>query len=283
MYRIVIGIIVLVFFVGYSRKPDTTNWKFSVTAYHQLAEKAFFSHQPSKKLRLLRNEIFARHGRKFASKDLRTHFEHLEWYVPRKNYNDSLLSAPELEFIQWVNSLEVGLATALDSVLDRINLVRFIKDADTTILRNIDYTGDGVKERHSTAISRRGNSVYANIIIARDSDTLHRLRTEISFAPDNILWNHFKHSFSRDEAYSNYINAIKFTPPKNIGYHTDENGLPKWGVFLKLDENSTRYKAITAYLEGFTGAYFHIIISEAGECAYFWYAPENKFLEFYCP
>jgi len=47
-------------------------------------------------LRLLRNEIFARHGYIFKSEDLRDYFFHQNWYQP-KYTNISYLSLNQLE------------------------------------------------------------------------------------------------------------------------------------------------------------------------------------------
>jgi hypothetical protein len=45
-------------------------------------------------LRLLRNEVYARHGQIFSSEDLRTHFSQESWYRPRfKEVDDSKFSA----------------------------------------------------------------------------------------------------------------------------------------------------------------------------------------------
>lgn len=46
-------------------------------------------------LTLMRNEIFAVHGRPFTDKDLRAYFGARPWYKARSNYSDSSLSALE--------------------------------------------------------------------------------------------------------------------------------------------------------------------------------------------
>lgn len=48
-----------------------------------------------KDLELMRNEIFARYGRKFENPALKAHFEAQDWYEPDPNYTDDVLS--ELE------------------------------------------------------------------------------------------------------------------------------------------------------------------------------------------
>jgi hypothetical protein len=54
-------------------------------------------------LRILRNEIFARHGRKFKSEDLRDYFSTKDWYSPQYDEVTHLLNTIEkknVEFIQ---------------------------------------------------------------------------------------------------------------------------------------------------------------------------------------
>lgn len=57
-------------------------------------------------LRLLRNEILARHGWKFQSKDLQEYFSQQPWYKPAKDNNSIKLSIIELTNIQLIKSDE---------------------------------------------------------------------------------------------------------------------------------------------------------------------------------
>lgn len=56
-------------------------------------------------LRIARNEIFARHGYIFDSKDLQNYFASLSWYSPNVNY-DGYLSDIEKSNIELIKSLE---------------------------------------------------------------------------------------------------------------------------------------------------------------------------------
>ena len=52
-------------------------------------------------LRIMRNEIYARHGYIFDSKDLQTHFKHQDWYTPiSKEVNLSPIEKYNVEFIK---------------------------------------------------------------------------------------------------------------------------------------------------------------------------------------
>jgi hypothetical protein len=61
-----------------------------------------FKGYPLSFVRLLRNEIYARHGRVFADKKLQGYFASLPWYKPNPAYHDSLLTPMER---QNVNTL----------------------------------------------------------------------------------------------------------------------------------------------------------------------------------
>lgn len=58
-------------------------------------------------LRILRNTIYARHGRRFVSKDLQNYFSGFSWYTPRVNeVNPNELSAVEKHNIQLIQRYE---------------------------------------------------------------------------------------------------------------------------------------------------------------------------------
>lgn len=57
-------------------------------------------------LRLLRNTIYARRGRTFKSEILRDHFTGMEWYKPRPDYTDKLLTANDVRNIALIRSVE---------------------------------------------------------------------------------------------------------------------------------------------------------------------------------
>jgi hypothetical protein len=57
-------------------------------------------------LRLLRNTIYARHGRPFKSEILRDHFSGMSWYKIDERYTDQLLSANDTRNITLIKSVE---------------------------------------------------------------------------------------------------------------------------------------------------------------------------------
>ena len=57
-------------------------------------------------LRVMRNEIFARHGRVFQSPDLHDYFTQKPWYSQNPNYSDSLLSDVDKENVRIIQENE---------------------------------------------------------------------------------------------------------------------------------------------------------------------------------
>jgi hypothetical protein len=57
-------------------------------------------------LRLLRNTIYARHGRPFKSEILRDHFGGMSWYKIDESYSDKLLSKNDVRNIALIKSVE---------------------------------------------------------------------------------------------------------------------------------------------------------------------------------
>ncbi|HEX8953104.1 MAG TPA: YARHG domain-containing protein [Polyangia bacterium] len=57
-------------------------------------------------LRLLRNTIYARRGRTFKSEVLRDHFSGMEWYKPRPDYSDKLLTQNDVRNVALIKSVE---------------------------------------------------------------------------------------------------------------------------------------------------------------------------------
>jgi hypothetical protein len=56
--------------------------------------------------RMLRNEIYARHGRLFKSKDLKFILESTDWYKPDPEYSDTMLNDTEKKNVQFILDYE---------------------------------------------------------------------------------------------------------------------------------------------------------------------------------
>jgi len=71
-----------------------------------LISASYLSHFSKAQLRIMRNEILARHGWKFQSKDLQEHFGAQSWYKPVANNNTIKLNIIEQTNVQLIKSEE---------------------------------------------------------------------------------------------------------------------------------------------------------------------------------
>ena len=80
-----------------------------------LYESSELSDKSAKELRLLRNEIFAKHGYIFKSEDLIKHFSQQDWYKPLYKNVDSLLTENDKLNIQLILKFEKQLNIKVES------------------------------------------------------------------------------------------------------------------------------------------------------------------------
>ena len=64
-------------------------------------------------LKVARNEIYARHGRSFVSKDLSCYFAGQNWYKVNSNYSDSLLTNVENQNVSTILNYETKIGSPL--------------------------------------------------------------------------------------------------------------------------------------------------------------------------
>lgn len=57
-------------------------------------------------LTLMRNEVFALHGRKFSDPELNACFSMRSWYTPRGDYRDSLLTPTEKANVEFISAYQ---------------------------------------------------------------------------------------------------------------------------------------------------------------------------------
>lgn len=109
-------------------------------------------------LRLLRNEIFARHGYIFQSQELTEHFSNFDWYHPRltldeiglklsetDRYNISLIKSiennEEQKFINWDNEIQSYL-----NLIPKIKLPLYFECDDGFDVPKLDYENHLIKK-----------------------------------------------------------------------------------------------------------------------------------------
>lgn len=94
-------------------------------------------------LRLIRNEIYARHGRPFQTQWLSWRFKQEPWYKPRKDYSDAELSETEKANIKLIAAREDELHQALSTkLLSPVDVKGLVPD-DARRLRNEIYARHG--------------------------------------------------------------------------------------------------------------------------------------------
>jgi len=89
------------------------NWEDVVT--NTLLNTPYLMYIPREQLRLMRNEILARHGYVFKSKDLRDYFSKKWWYKPGKNNGAiklNIIEQTNVELIKSEEAVEPGLHPA---------------------------------------------------------------------------------------------------------------------------------------------------------------------------
>ncbi len=241
---------------------------FAKSTFSKQTESAFFSDSALKELRLLRNGIYARHGRIFESRDLREHFSKFGWYRPSSAYNDAMLSKTEIEGVGSVLACENFLQRMTGKDRQHYDSVRALYRSktrfDTTIIDHIDYTGDGKKETCVTRISRVGDSVLVRHVIVDKKDTMYSKTSLASFAPDK--------NFPLFDVYNNIATSVRLSPFRaSLSVVSPD--------IKKLFDGK---KEIKKYLAHFKGQVLVTVTSESAGCSYFWYAPKKRFEKLYC-
>lgn len=84
-------------------------------------------------LRILRNEIFARHGYIFKSDDLQNHFSEFDWYKPTKTDVNQFLTETDKANIELITKLEVKIKLQIAAQKEEE-----IKAKETNLLRKVD-------------------------------------------------------------------------------------------------------------------------------------------------
>jgi len=100
-------------------------------------------HLPIAELRLLRNEIYARHGRRFQTPWLADVFRQEPWYTPRADYSDADLSAVDSANIKLIANREEQLHQSLATTVLTPEDVRGLRPEDARRLRNEIYARHG--------------------------------------------------------------------------------------------------------------------------------------------
>ena len=98
-------------------------------------------------LRLMRNEIYARHGRMFKNEELARLFAFYSWYVPRSNVSESDLTEAERANVALITRREARLHEELATRLLTSEELEGLSPGDARRLRNEIYARRGRRFR----------------------------------------------------------------------------------------------------------------------------------------
>lgn len=143
--------------------PDSRFHSFDWLSLSRL-EAADLSGLSAGDLRLLRNAIFAKHGKRFESKDLNEYFSRFPWYQPRKSDVTSELSKNELYNIDFIARYEGGngrrATNDTGASSRRVANVSFANDY-SDIVCNVALTDADVAGLSRSEIRILRNTIYA--------------------------------------------------------------------------------------------------------------------------
>jgi hypothetical protein len=116
-------------------------------------------------LRLLRNEVYARHGRPFRTPWLAQEFRMHPWYKPRADYSDAELSPVERANIALITAREQRMHESLATDELSVSDVRGLRPDDARRLRNEIFARHGRRFRDT-----RLQSYFASFAWYKPSD-----------------------------------------------------------------------------------------------------------------
>lgn len=137
-------------------------------------------------LRLARNEIYAKHGRKFETEDLNQHFSSQPWYygyLSAEEFDDSVLNIYEKANLDMIKNVESGF----QPIEGQLSMVINIEDVWDT-----EYWSDGVPVTMQLGQTENG---YFLQFIRRDRD-------------NEVIWSGAPQSYKNNEYGGLVINAV---------------------------------------------------------------------------
>jgi hypothetical protein len=94
-------------------------------------------------LRILREEFWARHGKKFDAPGIRQYFEWQDWYKPAKNQSTVKLNKIEQQNVELLSAYEARIREKLSTDLMTDDALGDMFAEDLRVLRNEIYARHG--------------------------------------------------------------------------------------------------------------------------------------------
>ena len=146
--------------------------------YEEEIKWRLFEKNISDTLRILRNNIFAKYGYPFKSKDLKSYYEHKKWYKANPDYDHSQITSKDSTTIQTILKYENLLGTlSADSVKLLKNIFDFRKQLlatgyDTTITVHKNITGNKHNDEFTTRIKIQNEKIFVENILKNQDQLL---------------------------------------------------------------------------------------------------------------
>ena len=244
-----------------------------------------------KELRLCRNEIYARHGIKFKSKDLDRYFNSQGWYQPIENFHDSLLSGRELLAVKTLLTLENNFDNFTNKEKLHTNGVLktirkyYNRQINTSILTLGNFDGVQPTDTIVSRITDNNKIIIIEYSYLRNGEVIWSNTHKEPFL--EIINSKTYEELSKNLFVSGYL-AIKRCPAKVyesenlesiIKKHAFEFGmaeLKKKGI--KVSESDYR-----KFIDSFDNDVLSHSYNEWGSKVQIWYEPAKEFVTIYHP
>ena len=265
-------------------------------------------------LRLLRNEIFARKGYKFNSEDLRKHFSSFEWYKPKYDNVDSILSDIDKKNIQTILVLERNKKEVLEHKKLRISDIKlsklkkayssaenrnklFIEKvlltisqfndhlADTTILTIGNIDGLDNLDTIYTHVYALDDTIYVKSKWIRNEELLWSgtIKNPYIYINDDDLF-----AYDTRHPWVTFTIGVMYGPPDIVdksSYVDIDKALALKMARYYINKNNLQIaeKDYSDYLDSFNGKLLSYGDPEVRHQLMLWYEPQKKFILYYAP
>ena len=188
-------------------------------------------------LRILRNEIFARHGYIFKSQDLSDHFSKTDWYSPEHSDVNHLLTEQDksqVELILKQEALLKAVVTAKPKEKTELSLTKFKKDSVNEIQKEAvkKYLNDNKSKivddfnrfwKRDLGIKSYKFKILDQSIFSNSEEPMASVKLEVKGQGEK---------FSAT-AFNNYLLSINTSPTKvyETGFFQPECGTPDITIY----------------------------------------------------
>jgi len=156
---------------------------------------------------------------------------------------------------------------------------RMAKKKDTIIVAGCDYTGDGINEIKVTRIFKQNNEIFCITNIIAESDTIFRDTSSVSCSPSILPMTELSVIFENQIVIASNKTQLK------LGSQPDIWSCKYLARGIVGKDSSLIAKILPDIIKYCSNFKRNLLQYEQceGACTLIWYAPKNKFIEYYCP